>query len=99
MGPRLAAWELDASLCVFLNAGEMAVGRAQAVCLGAHCSLSARGRPALISGFNAIMLVGAASFSLWHHHHCSCCSWKSLEGETHAVLSRCRSVFLVYLLA
>lgn len=47
MGPRLEAWELDASLCVFLNTREMAVGRAQAVCLRAHCSLSARGRPAL----------------------------------------------------
>lgn len=47
MDLRLEAWELDASLCVFVNAREMAVGRAQAACLRAHCSLSARGRPAL----------------------------------------------------
>lgn len=38
-GLRLGAWELDASLCVFINAGEMALGWAQAVCLCAYCSL------------------------------------------------------------
>lgn len=38
-GPRLGAWELDASLCVFINAGEMALGWAQAARLCAYCSL------------------------------------------------------------
>lgn len=41
------AWELDASLCVFVNPWEMALGWVQAVCLCAYCSLSAWGGPAL----------------------------------------------------
>lgn len=46
-GPRCGAWELDASLCVFVNPWEMALGWVQAVCLCAYCSLSAWGGPAL----------------------------------------------------
>lgn len=87
LGPPV--WSVRAgchSLCVFYKwSREVALGWVQAVCLCAHCGLSARGGLALcvlISEFNAIMPAGTASLPPSTRHTFSC--FPTLVGPAYA---------------
>lgn len=93
MGPRCGAWELDASLCVFANPWEMALGWVQFVCILQSSSPGANQPSPLIRAFNAIMVVGTAKCSSLAPPQLLTLQAQVFQGEIHLSLIKIHLFF------
>lgn len=95
-GPRCGAWELDASLCVFANPWEMALGWVQFVCILQSSSPGRSSPLLLLETLMPLWLLAPPSVPLWHLLSCSHCSFKFFKEKSTCHLQKIHLFFIFF---